>query len=300
MTSDDLYCLIEDVVDEHEHDYFDGLIMYYRDFGNEMSRARHYLYPTLRERINEMVINSNDDKEKIILESLIHYLNALNEYYKFFDMMEKYLNRNIYRINKYGYEELNQILTYVMEELKKGKELRVEIDENYWFFDKNISKISEQIDWVCSNYEGNLKNQLRYANFKKKEIKQILKIKSSQERIKYIEKIISMREAECVKEKDLCNIYNKSRWLALIFLVMAFLYFNFTYYLLFAIISGLNIRFNSVLEEKDFFINSCIFAIGFIFAPFCLLNWFGMDERNRNICSKYKISELDNILHEMC
>lgn len=300
MTSDDLYCLIEDVVDEHEHDYFDGLIMYRRDFCNEISGARHYLYPTLLERINEKIINSNNDKEKIILESLIHYLNALNKYYEFLDAMEKYLNRNIYRINKYGYEELNQILTCIMKELEDGKELRVGIDEDSWFFDMNISEVSEQIDWVCSNYEGNLENQLRYANLKNKKIKLILKIESSQERKKYIEKIISMREAECVKEKDLCNIYNKSRWLALIFLVMTFLYFNFTFYLLFAIISGLNIRFNSVLEEKDFFSNSCIFAIGFIFAPFCLLNWFGMDERNMNICSKYKISELDNILHEMC
>jgi len=300
MTADDLYYLIEDVVDEHEHDYFDGLIMYKNSFFDEMSGARHYLYPTLRERINEKIINSNNDKEKVILEYLIHYLNALNKYYEFLDTMEKYLHRHIYQINKYGYEELNQILTYAMKELKKGKELRVKIYGDSSFFDWNISEISKQIDWTRSNYEGNLKDQLRYANLKKKKIKQILKIESSQERKKYIEKIISMREAECVKEKDLCNIYNKSRWLALIFLVMTFLYFNFTFYLLFAIISGLNIRFNSVLEEKDFFSNSCIFAIGFIFAPFYLLNWFGMDERNRNICSKYKISELDNILHEMC
>ena len=299
MTADKLYYLIEDVVDEY--DYFYGLIMYNNGFSDEMSGARHYLYPILCERINEKIINSNNDEEKVILEYLIHYLNALNKYYKFLDTMEKYLHGNVYKINKYGYEELNQTLTYAMKELKKGKELRDKIyGDSSCFFDLSISEISKQIDWTRSNYEGNLKDQLRHANLKKKKLKEFLKIESFQERKKYIEKEISMREAECVKEKDLRNIYNKSRWLALIFLVMTFLYLNFTFYLLFAIISGLNIRFNSVLEEKEFFINSFSFTLGFILAPLYLLNWFGMDERNRNICSKYKISEMYNILHEMC
>ena len=289
-----LYNLTEDLVDD-----FDSLIIFR---GIESNPAlKNQIYDFI-EIVSESISGNKNAQEKRILNSLIHYLKALIGYYDYCNIID----RSEHRAMSYVLEEsgksgrLKSELEYILEELNKGKRLldTKEDASSVEFFDRSIDYIEEnEVDRIHNIEKYNFERRLKEAWIDPKEIMQAI---SPQEMKNRIEREIEARKAACIREKELCKIYNASRWMALIFLLSTFIFLNFTFYLLFAIVSGLNFRYTYSLEENCKIYQDIIgFAMGFIFAPLCMLNWYGSEDRKRYICSRYKFKELNKVLDEI-
>lgn len=130
---------------------------------------------------------------------------------------------------------------------------------------------------------------------KAKEI--IIKNENNIKYAKNLEKEISELEPIYTKEKELCKIYDRSIWLAGLFLILIF--YNLVFYLFFAIIMGLNLRHEIIIQRTknsifDIFEDIFWFIFGIVFAPIRLLMW---DETKRN--RHDKLSEKEERLREL-
>ncbi len=285
---------------------------------------------TFHNRIKEKLkIKDENIANSIAMDTAIHTFSKARDYFKDTDNLIKSLGGQESYWKKYSQNYWNEILvaeTYITPEDKKKAYTRTkiainraeiaikELEEKYNV--KLIPKLHNEIITRFIEAKEKLNSEdcdLFYESGiltirviddvdKAKEI--IIKYENNIKYVENIKKEISALKAGYTKEKELCKIYDISIWLGSIFLIL--MLYNLIFYLFFAIIMGLNVRHENIIERTknsifDIFSDTFCLILGFLFAPLILFDWPNkkntrhkkLGEKERRLC------ELNNSLLEL-
>lgn len=297
----------------------EALINYSHSLGeyyNYLDLYKEYRQLRFHEVTNELF--KIQSKLDYILEELNNgksLLDSEEDYatIEFFNRCISHVQKNLQNIiNKQKYL-IGDKLSHKLNDDRLKSDLKSEIINEFKKIVRNKIINSDQKSFLASETISILLQDSRVNGDLSSDI---FNAETLDQRKKIIEKEISIRKSACKRDKKILDMFNKFRWLTYLCLFFGLIFGMYSLLLLFLIFGGINMLYSESLNPqwnaykpgeryytapKKMGIFGAIyhFIIGFILSPIWWIYGFDHADKYRkgNICIKYKISALEEILN---